>query len=268
MRRIYERSSASSLLRPARFLLVSLFLMTLLPFFGTTRAVFAQSTAEVCRETKKVYYQNNKEHDEVTRTIRIIKEVDKVRNYLSELRRAIATGYRMSGLENAAAFAGLDSPGSPSPKEMLVFQKTVRSALERELQKALDSNEDDLRLRQDRLQEQLWTRSQRMRDLNCNEVLKRESEETSEVSIAGTWKAGGINYVYEITQTGNTFTWVVTNQPNLNETATGKFLGRYNVRATWTNKNGTAGADGRVTIDGAGKVTRIDWSNGIVFERN
>jgi hypothetical protein len=86
--------------------------------------------------------------------------------------------------------------------------------------------------------------------------------------IAGKWKAGGINYEYEIYQNGSTFSWQVTNPPSLNETARGEFTGKDSIKVTWTNRNGSDSATGRITSDANGNATRIDWSNGIVFNRN
>ena len=102
--------------------------------------------------------------------------------------------------------------------------------------------------------------------------LKEAGRDTSEkpsdqVSIAGAWTAGGINYEYAITQSGTTFSWQVTNQPSLNETAKGEFTGKDSIKATWTNRNGSASANGRITSDANGIAIRIDWSNGIVFTR-
>lgn len=102
--------------------------------------------------------------------------------------------------------------------------------------------------------------------LKDRHVVAGQTERHSQ--IAGKWKAGGINYEYEISQNGSTFSWQVTNQPSLNETARGEFTGKDSIKVTWTNRNGSDSATGRITSDANGNATRIDWSNGIVFNRN
>jgi hypothetical protein len=89
----------------------------------------------------------------------------------------------------------------------------------------------------------------------------------AQVSLAGAWQAPGIGFTYQIEQTGSTFSWKVTNQPELAETGSGRFTGAQTVEATWTNTRYSASAQGTVTIVENGAGRRIEWSNGIVFER-
>lgn len=87
------------------------------------------------------------------------------------------------------------------------------------------------------------------------------------VSIEGPWNSS-IGYTYQIAHTGSTFTWTVTNQPQLGETGSGELTGTRNLKASWTNVNGSGSAEGSVgAVDANGRATRIDWTNGVVFTR-
>ena len=81
--------------------------------------------------------------------------------------------------------------------------------------------------------------------------------------IAGRWQSS-IGSVYEITQQGNRFAWSVT---NIREKGDGTIEGN-KLFAKWSGQNGTGSAEGKITqVDGSGKATRIEWSNGVVFHR-
>jgi hypothetical protein len=82
-------------------------------------------------------------------------------------------------------------------------------------------------------------------------------------SLSGTWKVGN-DWVYAITQDGFHFTW---SMGALDETGRGYIEGT-KVTATWSGKNGSGSATGTVIVDAAGRATKIQWSNGIVFTRN
>ena len=84
-------------------------------------------------------------------------------------------------------------------------------------------------------------------------------------NITGTWK--GLNWVYEITLNGTAFSWKITNDAAYNESAKGNILDGNKIKATWTNKNGTATATGDIITDSNGKAIQINWSNGVVFTR-
>jgi hypothetical protein len=87
------------------------------------------------------------------------------------------------------------------------------------------------------------------------------------ISLTGTWNSS-VGYVYEISQTGSTFDWKITNNAAYNERAKGELKGK-KIKATWTNRNGTDSAEGEVTIvDSEGRATLITWKNGVSFFRN
>lgn len=165
------------------------------------------SVADVCRETKTVLAQYHREQAELTRTIAIKKEEDGFRRLLSELRRAIANGYVYNGLNMLNLFLGFDVPPDSSI-ERREYQKTVRTALERELQKALNADMDELSLQLDRVTSQVKLRERRMGDLKCYEVLDRERAGTTDPAIlaslqrfSGTWYAGGLGGCWQTTVT-------------------------------------------------------------------
>ena len=86
----------------------------------------------------------------------------------------------------------------------------------------------------------------------------------AKVSFTGAWTAVG--YVYQLSQSGDSFSWTRNNDA-YKETASGKFLGPSRVSATWTNTGTTASAVGDVVVDANGRAVRISWSNGVVFLR-
>ena len=179
MKQFYEFSTISGLLQSARFL-VLLLIIFILSAFNSTGTVFAQSTAEVCRETQKIIDQYERELGEIELTGTVLE----LRSYLSELRKAIANGFVAPNLTYIAGFLRLELPG-PTAKERLAFQKTVRTVLERELQKAIVADTDDLELQKDRIRAQLRLRYQRMEDLDCSKAI--DIEKSSKSDIFGTW---------------------------------------------------------------------------------
>jgi len=80
------------------------------------------------------------------------------------------------------------------------------------------------------------------------------------VSIAGTW-SGSNGWVYNISQNGSTFTWVVE---GVSQKGEGNINGK-SVSAKW---DGGGSARGEVKADANGRATRIEWSNGVIFTRN
>jgi hypothetical protein len=80
--------------------------------------------------------------------------------------------------------------------------------------------------------------------------------------ISGTWKSS-IGLVYEITQTGNSFTWHVA---SINQRAEGTIEGTA-VKASWRGLLRRDSATGKVVQDVSGRAIRIEWSNGVVFRR-
>lgn len=82
--------------------------------------------------------------------------------------------------------------------------------------------------------------------------------------ISGTWRYS-TDWVYSITQTGSTFTW---SMGKFNEKGEGTISGSV-ISASWSGTNGSGSATGTVTrVDEAGRATRIEWNNGVVFTRN
>ena len=82
------------------------------------------------------------------------------------------------------------------------------------------------------------------------------------LDISGTWKSS-IGLIYEINQTGNTFTWHVA---SLNQKAEGTISGDI-VKASWRGLVRMDSATGRIIRNAAGRAVRIEWSNGVVFTR-
>lgn len=80
--------------------------------------------------------------------------------------------------------------------------------------------------------------------------------------ISGTWKSS-IGLVYEISQTGNGFTWHVA---SINQRAEGTIEGDA-VKASWRGLLRRDSATGKVIRDASGRAVRIEWSNGVVFTR-
>jgi hypothetical protein len=81
--------------------------------------------------------------------------------------------------------------------------------------------------------------------------------------ISGRWNSN-IGLVYEISQQGGDFRWSVA---SLGQSATGTLSGA-SIAASWSDKNGKGSGRGTVTAkDAAGRATRIEWENGVVFTR-
>jgi hypothetical protein len=80
--------------------------------------------------------------------------------------------------------------------------------------------------------------------------------------ISGTWQSS-IGLVYEITQTGDAFTWRVA---SINQRAEGTIEGNA-VKASWRGLLRRDSATGKVILDASGRAVRIEWSNGVVFRR-
>ncbi|NJL08068.1 MAG: hypothetical protein HC900_07230 [Methylacidiphilales bacterium] len=79
-------------------------------------------------------------------------------------------------------------------------------------------------------------------------------------NIGGFW-GSNINFDYQITQSGTSFSWVVV-RGTQHETGTGTVNGD-RVSASWSGTNGSGTANG--IIRGGANATRIEWSNGVVF---
>ena len=273
MRRFDDYFLMSRLLRRARFLLPSLVLMAFISFSNTTSSVFAQSTAEVCRETQKVRDQYAREKKAVSNKLEISHDLNHYNDTLSNLGEAIRVGYVVSGFYNLVyklnshADAQISKPRNV--KERLDIQRQMYPLLKRLIDEASEVDDDQELIDQlDRINTQIYQRDVRLDELNCYEVLKRNSSDDlgGTPNLAGTWKA--LSWVYEITQNGTSFSWRITNDAVYNESATGEILDGNKIKATWTNKNGTDSGTATITVDSNGRATRMVFSNGVVFTRN
>ena len=82
--------------------------------------------------------------------------------------------------------------------------------------------------------------------------------------ISGTWESS-VQRTYDVVQSGNSFTWTVK---GTNEKAKGVVEGDHIV-AEWTGGIGAGRAEGHVAgMDETGRISRIEWSNGVVFTRS
>ena len=81
--------------------------------------------------------------------------------------------------------------------------------------------------------------------------------------ISGKWSSN-IGVDYEITQSGNQFTWFAA---KINQKGSGT-LSQSGISASWTDPGGSGSAKGNITeVDSSGAATRIEWDNGVVFFR-
>ncbi len=92
--------------------------------------------------------------------------------------------------------------------------------------------------------------------------------------ISGMW-INNLGWVYEISQNGSEFTWIVTHQ-NVTENGSGLITGEggggdnggfQELQATWSDPNGSGSAAGRIDYDSNLYGIRIEWDNGVVFTR-
>jgi hypothetical protein len=163
---------------------------------------------DVCRKTKEVYVQLDREFNELYRILSFKREEAWWRTKLSELRRAIAGGYVVSRLDDIAFMlrrgdpgnAGLSKPDSSTEKR-LAFQRLAKGLVESGLQKAQKGTLADLEVQMERLVKELNIRKQRMQDLRCDEVLAREK--SSSTSATGC----GVGKVWKGVESGHSMTW-------------------------------------------------------------
>jgi hypothetical protein len=83
------------------------------------------------------------------------------------------------------------------------------------------------------------------------------------VDISGRWNSS-IGFVYDILQSGNSFTWQVVTP--ISEQGQGRITDVGQVDAEWNGDNGSGSGSGTVEYSGNG-IVRISWSNGVVFTR-
>jgi len=138
---------------------------------------------EECRQTQKVYEQYKREMAE-TQALFSAKVAG--RDRLSDLNRAIAGRFVVSSLD--AILSDLDLlPVPTSTKDRLAAQRAARDKLQRLVQQTRDTSRADLETKIRQIQQQMNRRAERMRDLNCADVLARE-EKGSCTGFLGTWE--------------------------------------------------------------------------------
>jgi photosystem II stability/assembly factor-like uncharacterized protein len=81
--------------------------------------------------------------------------------------------------------------------------------------------------------------------------------------ISGRWNSS-VNLVYEITQTGDSFTWRVA---STGQTGSGTVRGDQ-VTAEWQTGRVRNTATGKIIFEPDGKAVRIEWSNGVIMTRD
>lgn len=81
--------------------------------------------------------------------------------------------------------------------------------------------------------------------------------------ISGRWNSS-IGFVYDIQQSGNSFTWQVVSP--ISEQGQGTITDRGQVNAEWKGDNGSGSGSGTIEYSG-NRVIRISWSNGVIFTR-
>jgi hypothetical protein len=84
----------------------------------------------------------------------------------------------------------------------------------------------------------------------------------TDLDISGRWNSS-IGFVYEIMQSGNSFTWQVITP--ISEQGQGT-IDEDQVNAEWNGDNGSGSGYGTVEYSG-NRIVRISWSNGVIFTR-
>ncbi|HKO36009.1 MAG TPA: hypothetical protein VJV21_05990 [Pyrinomonadaceae bacterium] len=258
MKGIDARNSNDNLARVASLnaLLLPL-LLVLAALLSAPGVAIAQSTVDVCRETNKVLRPLLRELDEAERLSDVKSNEEEWRGVLAELRRGIASGYVISRLDEFSARVRVRGPGyGASNNERLAFQKTLKDFLEKAIQEARDSDEKELLDRLLKVRDQTNLRENRMDNLKCSEVFKREGED----NLSGTWickakcPAGGEGKAASIAHNGEALTF--TNEGG--QSSAGRFTGSKSVLATgWGNLTGTIANDGK----------ELRWDNGTTWVR-
>ncbi len=275
MRQFYKYLLTRPGLERARFLLPSLFLITSIFFLATTSTVFAQtkSTLEICDETQRVMDQYEREHIELLRK-RVFKQGEEsVRTHLSALDQAIKSGtlIKVDRLVQLAKLVKIELPKDSDDSEKLPVQLTVqeRSALQRvissvlgrELEEAVNTTLDriDDRLAKNRYQVKI--RQQRLKDLNCAQVLKDASVE-GEGDATSTGDAACWNGTFGGTDTGRH-----TMTINLTQGADGTVTGgwRFNQSGTLVKATITEATVKGNSLEGKWTQTGVEMSGSFVW---
>lgn len=83
------------------------------------------------------------------------------------------------------------------------------------------------------------------------------------IDISGRWNSS-IGFVYDIQQSGSSFSWQVVSP--ISEQAQGTINADGQVDAEWNGDGGSGSGSGTVEYSGD-KAVRISWSNGVIFTR-
>lgn len=142
--------------------------------------------------------------------------------------------------------------------------KSCLSELEKIIESKIDKDKSlnrlELQAKKNEIEKQIASHKNNLIALGCN-----ANNITNTPDISGTWKA--LNWIYEFTQNGKTFSWKITNDAVYNETANGEFLEGNRIKATWKNKNGTDSGKATVIVKN-GRAIRIEGDNGVALTRN
>ena len=209
MKLINIQFSTTQTLRSAKFSLLPTILLTLIFLSGGASFISAQDTPEVCRQTKAVIEQYEREELEVNHLVYYKYNEDSLYNYLSKLDEAIDSGRLLKepDLKYLAGTARLKLPkeiGKMTVAEKAAFQREARTEIERTYQDASEVTLDELNQKSDRILVQLKLRWERYNALDCKTVLAREKEKGQSLPIpnvitereggfTGTWTLRGTN---------------------------------------------------------------------------
>ena len=185
MRLICNIFSMQQMHKSARRFLLPLILTAFISFFAAASGASAQSTPEVCRETRKVYDGLKKEFIDLEATYQISRNY----NYfaydaLPKLKQAVNGGYIASRFDDIDAklpsgFMIMKTGKlrySDQTKDRLAYQQILYDFIKEYVAKASEVEDDqELLDRIERVKKQMDLRQDRLDALNCGEVLDRET---------------------------------------------------------------------------------------------
>lgn len=90
-----------------------------------------------------------------------------------------------------------------------------------------------------------------------------QPENGKDLDISGRWNSS-IGFVYDIQQSGSSFSWQVVTP--ISEQAQGTINADGQVDAEWSGDGGSGSGSGTVEYSG-NRAVRISWSNGVIFTR-
>jgi hypothetical protein len=156
---------------------------------ASAQLVFAD---DVCREKKQAVEQARRTYLEAAMLLDIKKAEAAWRTHLSDLRRSIAGGFVMSGLDDILQTLGLPVP--TSAKDKLASQRAARDKLAAFIQQAKDRSVDDLQANLTRTEQEFARRQETLRNMKCEEILKPAGCQ----GFAGTWRTSFGTMTFEI----------------------------------------------------------------------